>query len=162
MNKAYLMEDLTKEESQTMSSRIDHSIIKPNLCVVTKKKELSDRRKHRRFQVQDTAFVVLRTPWPHSTKVGQIIDISRQGLAFRYIADQGRSNGSSQLEIVSADHSFYLDKVPFKTISDSQTDNDVPFSSIEMRRSTVQFGELTPKQISHLEYFIWNYTTSEV
>lgn len=162
MNKAYLMQDLTKKESQTMSSRIHHNIIKPNLCVVTKKKELSGRRKHRRFQVQDTAFVVLRAPSPHSTKVGQIIDISRQGLAFRYIADEGRSNGSSELEIVSADHSFYLDKVPFKTISDSKTDKDVPFSSIEMRRSGVQFGDLTPNQISRLEYFIWNHATSEV
>lgn len=162
MNKANLIQVLTKEKSQTMSSRIHHNNIKPNLCVVTKKKELSDRRKHRRFQVRDTAFVVLKAPWPHSTKVGQIIDISMQGLAFRYIADEGRSNGSSELEIISADHSFYLDKVPFNTISDSKTDNDVPFSSIEMRRSAVQFGDLTSNQISQLEYFIWNYTTSEV
>jgi len=162
MNKAYLMDDLTKEESQTMSSRIDHSIVKPNLCVLTKRKDPSDRRKHRRFQLHDSAFVVFRAPWPHSTKVGQIIDISRQGLAFRYIADEGWSNGSSELEIVLANHSFYLDKVPFKTISDSKTDNDVPFSSIEMRRSVVQFGDLTPNQISQLEYFIWNHTTSKV
>jgi hypothetical protein len=161
MNKAYLMQDLIKEGSQTKSSSIHHHNIKPNLCVLTKKKELSDRRKHIRFQVRETAFVVLKAPWPHSTKVGQIIDISMHGLAFRYIADEGRSNGSSELEILSADHSFYLDRVPFKTISDFKTDNDVPFSSIEMRRSGVQFGDLTPSQSSQLEHFIWNYTTSE-
>ena len=88
MNKAYLIDDLRKEKSQTVSSSTDHSIVKRNLCVIAKRKELMERRKHKRFQVQDSVFVVLRAPWPRSAKVGQIIDMSRHGLAFRYIAGE--------------------------------------------------------------------------
>jgi len=162
MNKAYLIEDLRKEKSETISSTADHSIVKPNLCVIAKRKEIVERRKHKRFQVQDSAFVVLRAPWPHSTKVGQIIDMSGQGLAFRYIAGEERSNGSFKLEILLGDHSFYLNKIPFKTVSDCEVANEVPFSCIQMRRTGVQFGDLAPNQISQIEYFIRNHTTGEV
>jgi len=120
-----------------------------------------ERRKHKRFKVQDRAFVVLGAPpRPHSTKAGQIIDISMGGLAFSYIADDDRSNASSELGIFLADNSFHLRHIPFETISDLKT-NRVPFSSITIRRSGVQFGELTHDQISQLEYFIQNHTISK-
>jgi len=117
-----------------------------------------ERRKHKRFKVQNGAFAVLGAPpWPHSTKVGQIIDMSMGGLAFSYIAEQEPSNGSFELGIFLADNSFHLRKIAFETISDLET-NGVPCSSITMRRSGVQFGELTPNQISQLKYFIRNHT----
>ena len=118
-----------------------------------------ERRKHKRFQLQNGAFAVLRAfSWPHSTqKLGQIIDMSMGGLAFSYIAEQEPSNGSFELGIFLADHSFHLRTIAFETISDLET-NGVPFSSITMRRSGVQFRELTPKQISQLKYFIRNHT----
>ena len=121
-----------------------------------------ERRKHKRFKVQGSAFVVLGAPpWPHSTKVGQIIDMSMHGLAFSYIADEGQSNSSFELGIFLADNSFHLRQIPFETISDVKT-NEVPLSSITMRRRGVQFGELTHNQISQLEYFIRNHTISNV
>lgn len=46
------------------------------------RKELVERRKHKRFQVPFGAFAVLG---PHSTKVGRIMDISMGGLTFRHI-----------------------------------------------------------------------------
>ena len=125
------------------------------------RKEMDERRKHKRFQVRNGAFVVLGTPpWPHSTKVGQIVDMSMGGLAFSYIAEQEPSNGSFELCIFLADSSFHLRKIPFETISDLETD-EVPFSSITMKRSGVQFGELTPNQISQLKYFIQSHTIGE-
>jgi hypothetical protein len=162
MNDAYLMEDLTGEKSKAISLSAVHNIIKRNFRVISKSKKQVDRRRHKRFQVQDSVFVVLRAHWPHFTKVGQITDISMDGLAFSYIAGKKRSNSSSELDILLGNRSFYLDKVPFKTISDCKAPNKVPFSSIEMRRSGVQFGKLTPEQISQLKYFIWNHTTGEV
>jgi hypothetical protein len=117
-----------------------------------------ERRKHKRFKVQNGAFAVLGAPpWPHSTKVGQIIDMSMGGLAFSYIAEQEPSNGSFELGIFLADNSFRLRKIPFETISDLEIKKG-PFNSITMRRSGVQFGELTPNQISQLKYFIRNHT----
>ena len=45
--------------------------------------ELSERRKEKRFFVQDGAFAVAS---PFSLLLGQIIDISTEGLSFHYIA----------------------------------------------------------------------------
>ena len=134
------------------------------ICVMTKRKVLVERRKHKRFQVQDGIFAVLRCHWPCSTRLGPIIDVSKGGLAFRYIdiASEEGSNGSFELVILLANNSFHLDKVPFETISDFEIGNEVPFSCVKTRRRGVQFGELTHEQIFQIEYFIRNHTISEV
>jgi len=97
---------------------------------------------------------------------GQIVDVSRGGLAFHYVAGEEKEeegpNGSFELVILLADNNFHIDKVPFETISDFEIANKVPFSSITMRRRGVQFGKLTDKQISQLDYFIRNYAIGEV
>jgi hypothetical protein len=125
-------------------------------------KKIVERRKDKRFQAEDGAAAVFRRPWPHSTRLGQIIDISKGGLAFRYIAGEEQSHGPSELEILWGDCSVRLDKMPFETISDFKTATEAPLNSIEMMRSSVQFGELTSEQMSQLEYFIRNHTTGEV
>jgi len=127
---------------------------------MTDGKELVERRKHERFQVEDGALAVLKPPWPHSTRLGQIIDISRGGLAFRCIASEERSNGSCELSIIFADHGFYLNKLPINTISDFETAK-MPFASMTPRRRSVQFEELTHDQMSKLEYFIQKHTIGE-
>ena len=129
---------------------------------MTNRKEIVERRKHKRFQVKDGAFAVAMPPQPCSTPLGQIIDVSRGGLAFRYIAGEEGSNGSFELVILLANNNFHSDKVPFETISDFEIANEVPFSSITMRRRGVQFGKLTDKQISQLDYFIRNHAIGEV
>lgn len=110
-----------------------------------KRKEVDERRKHKRFRVQSGAFTVLTAfSWPHSNpRLGQIIDISMGGLTFSYITSEESLNVSLELSIFLAGNRFHLRSISFKTISDAET-NEVPFSSINMKRSGVQFGELTP------------------
>ena len=118
-------------------------------------KELFERRKNRRFRVQERAFAVFGT---QVSELGQITDISRGGLSVRYIAHGDRSKGSSELEIYLADKSFSLKKVPFKSVWDFEIADQFPSSPITMRRRGVQFGLLTQEQIPQLDYFIRNYT----
>ena len=124
---------------------------------------MDERRKHKRFQVKNGAFAVLSAiSWPHSTqKVGRITDISLGGLAFGYIASEEPSNISVQLSIFLADKRFDLRNIPFETIWDVETKED-SFSSITVKRTGVQFGGLTSKEISQLEYFIQNHTMTEL
>lgn len=118
-----------------------------------------ERRKHRRFQVKDGALVALRL---HVSKlVGQIVDISKGGLAFRYIDTGDRPRGSFQLDILLEKSGFLLEKVPAKTISDSEMPDESSYSSTTTRRQGVQFGELTINQKSQLEYFIRNHTVGQ-
>lgn len=123
------------------------------------RKEIVDRRIHKRFKVQDYALAVVRA---NIRKVGQIIDISRGGLAFRYMSNGERLNGSFELDILLADNGFRLEKVTIKAISDFEIANETSFSSITMRRLCAQFGKLRHNQISQLEYFILNHTIGEV
>ena len=122
-------------------------------------KEVVDKRKHKRFRSQDLAFAAFGS---HSKEIGKILDISRGGLAFRYIADGDRLNESHELEIYLANNGFHLKKVPFNTISDFELTSEFPLSSIIMRRPGVQFEELTQTMVSQLGYFIQNHTVGEV
>ena len=126
---------------------------------VTKRKKIVERRKHKRFQVQDGAFAVLT---PHFYTWGQIIDISRGGLAFRYTGKELPPNISCDLGISLANIGFYLGKLPFRAISDFEIGNEVAYNLTTIRRCGVEFGELTLNQISGLECFIRNQTMGEV
>lgn len=125
---------------------------------MTSRKEKVERRKHQRFQVQDGAFAILS---PDFCNWGQIIDISRGGLAFRYTGSEQLPNASFDLGISSAKVGFYLGKVPFKVIWDFEIANEVDYNFTTIRRCGVEFGKLTPHQISQLEYFIEDHALGE-
>ena len=125
---------------------------------MTNRQELVERRNHKRFRVREGGYAALL---PQFTEIGQILDISRGGLAFRYVASQERSNQSSQLSISSTDGSFCLNKVPIKTVWDFALANEFSFGAITLRHCGVQFGQLTPAQKADLEYFIQTYTLGE-
>lgn len=123
-------------------------------------KKPAERRRHKRFRVQPGRVAVLTPRWPHSTIVGDILDVSKRGLALRYMAHEAPSQRSSHLTIVSAKPSFYLRKLPFKTVSDFEIAS-VPFSSVAPRRLSLQFEALTQDQAASLEDFIATHTTGE-
>lgn len=126
---------------------------------VMRKEEHMERRKYTRFRAKDGALIELRS---YRGRLGEIIDISKGGLAFRYIDIGDRPKGSFELDIFLKETGFRLEKVPAKTISDLKTTKYFPYSSTITRRQGVQFGKLTRNQISKLEHFIKNYTTGEV
>ena len=113
-----------------------------------------ERRHYERFQAEKGAFVALRGP---TRKLWQIIDISKGGVAFRYVANGEEWEKSSELDILTADTRFSLETVPFKCVSDFEMVNESHFS-YRIRRSSVEFGRLTQLQISKLELFIRDYT----
>jgi hypothetical protein len=124
-----------------------------------RREKIATRRNEMRFQVQKGALAVQNG---HVRVMGQILDVSRNGLAFHYINDGKKTNGSYYVDIFLAKNDFYLKKIQSKIISDFEITNKVPFSSITMRRRSVKFGELMGGQISQLEYFIQNHTIGEV
>jgi hypothetical protein len=114
-----------------------------------------ERRKHKRFLVQDDAIAVLR---PSVDKRGPIIDISMGGLAFGYITSKDSSDRSSKIDILLPDLRFYLGQVPIRTVSDFEITSELAFRGIKRRRCSVQFGKLTQEQVSQLGHFIQNHT----
>ncbi len=117
---------------------------------------LQDRRKHQRFSVEDGALAVLK---PFPIKLGRILDISKGGLEIRYFEDEEWPNSFSAISIMMATEKVCLDDIPIRTIEDDEI--DVAYiGSIEKRRRTMQFGELTDEQQQQLELFIRNHTNA--
>jgi hypothetical protein len=110
----------------------------------------TDLRKHKRFRAQDGAFVDLRI---RPIKVGKIVDISRGGLAFRYIDVAEGLKEAFELDMYSRHNEFRMEKVPVKTIWDRETAGELSFST-RTRLRGVQFGKLTQNQFSELERFL--------
>ncbi len=118
-----------------------------------KKRVEHEQRKDKRFHLKEGAFVI---PRARSRKLWQIMDISQGGLAFQYVANGERVYDSSDLDIAYSGASFYLEKVPFKAVSDLKVENGIRWSSLKLRRCGIQFGELTRNQASLLKEFIQN------
>jgi hypothetical protein len=118
-----------------------------------------ERRQHKRIQIKSQADAVLFGPT--FTKGVQIIDISKGGLAFRYVHGQKPSNGLFEIDILWDHINFNLIKLKVKTISDYQIPNEFLLDVIPLRRCGAQFAELTKDQISQLENFIENDSTGE-
>lgn len=114
-----------------------------------------ERRKNRRFQVKDKCFTVIN---PDPVKLVPIIDISLGGLGFFFNGNEDWLNKTSKLEIMAADCSFYMEKLPFAVVSNSRAFPTQSTSLLEGRRYSLKFGHLQPNQKSRLKYFIRNYT----
>ncbi|MFC1824182.1 hypothetical protein ACFL9T_15835 [Thermodesulfobacteriota bacterium] len=120
--------------------------------------EFVDQRIDKRFKAQDGLFVTLSTA---DRKNWQIIDIGKGGLSFRYVPEVEDLNKSSELDLVTHDTVFSLDKISFKSISDAGIDEEF-LSKYTLSRHGVAFGELTPSQSVQLELLIDNYTVGEI
>jgi len=137
-----------------------------------------ERRKHKRFQVKNGAFALLRSTSIEFSKIkdmsmgqiafavikskpvkmGQISNLSMNGLAFDYIESQGKTIDVFKLDILLAQNAFYLGKLLFKPVFDYVIKSEIPLNTFTMRRCGVEFGELTSRQKSGLEYFLNHHT----
>jgi len=115
-----------------------------------------ERRKYRRYKVTADAYAVTG---PEAAKLGQIKDISMGGLAFNYLADEGRSQSCDALDIITRQCSMRIEHLPVKTISDFELAPKNVFSTVKLRQLGVQFGELTPDQRSQLQHLLKTHTS---
>ena len=112
-------------------------------------------KKQRQSRAKGSAYVGVG---PHFGRVGPLVDISMDGLTFCYKARKKQPDGLS-LDIFLTDRDFYLSYVPFRTVSDTKIPES-PSESTSTRKCTVQFGNLTPTQMSGLQDLIQSHTKS--
>lgn len=137
-----------------------------------------ESRKHKRFQVSEDAFAMIRPVAVKQIRVtdrsmgeiacavyrskpikfGRIKNISMGGLSFRYIAGEEQSSQLLVLDILLADCGFYLENLTFKSISDVEIGADYSIDPIKMRQHHVLFEKPAPAQFTKLKHFIQNYS----
>ena len=120
------------------------------------RKRTVERRKNKRYKAVEGAYAAIS---PNSHKLGQIIDISMGGLAFKYI-DTSNDDTSQSLDaeetIFLSSMGYYVGDLPFKTVSDYEVTNAPSFSSMKVRKRHVQFTDLSFKQLFDLDYYLRN------
>ena len=121
-------------------------------------KDVDELRDHKRFPVEESTFALLRTK---GSKLGRVIDISEDGLSFRYLSIGEQLKGALQLDLISPHHDFSVNNLPVKIISSLEVASEMPFRSITLWRVGVKFGKLTQKQKTRLEYFIQHHTATK-
>ncbi|MFH2058619.1 MAG: PilZ domain-containing protein [Pseudomonadota bacterium] len=120
------------------------------------RKRTVERRKHKRYKAVEGAYAAVS---PNSHKLGQIIDISMSGLAFKYIDtsnDNPTEDNMPEETIFLSSMGYYVGDLPFKTISDYEVTNAPSFSSMRVRKRHVQFTDLSFKQLFDLDYYLRN------
>jgi hypothetical protein len=109
-----------------------------------------EQREHGRFQGKDGALVSLGA---EIKRMWHLIDISKGGLAFRYLGGMEEPELFSELVLLTKEVSFFLEKIPFTVVADCEM-NGRFLSRYTLRRCGVRFGSLTPDQSVQLQYFI--------
>ncbi len=120
------------------------------------RKRTVERRKNKRYKAVEGAYAAIS---PNSHKLGQIIDISMGGLAFKYIdTSKDDDNDVHPLEetIFLSSMGYYVGDIPFKTIADYEVTNAPSFSSMKVRKRHVKFTDLSFKQLFDLDYYLRN------
>lgn len=115
----------------------------------------NDRRKDNRYEIKGIAFAVLKSN--SEEELGQIINISRGGLAFQYFVGSRRIEKAKQLDIMLTKKGVYINKINIRTVSDFEIVNELPFSTIAKRQQSVCFDQLTEEQQNQLELIITNH-----
>ncbi len=107
-----------------------------------------DKRKQLRFRVVPDAIVVLKS---HPPTLGKIVDVSLDGLSFRYLHDPLRLRHTGVLDIFRVGGGFCLEKAVFKIVATEKMD---AFAE----RFHIQFKGLNRRQKVKLKKFIENTT----
>ena len=117
-----------------------------------------EKRKFTRFRTQDNAFAALRGDF---TKVGKIYDISLNGLAFRYLAEQESEETFTHVDIFLSDNGFHLPDVPCNIVYDVK-EHTSGSMAISPYRCGLSFNVLQEEQQNKLEFFLNNHTIGKV
>ena len=126
------------------------------------RKRTVERRKNKRYKAIEGAYAAIS---PNSHKLGQIIDVSMGGLAFKYIDtsnDDMENEALSEETIFLSSMGYYVGDLPFKTIADYEVTNAPSFSSMKVRKRHVQFTDLSFKQLFDLDYYLRNNVSEQV
>jgi len=126
------------------------------------RKRTVERRKNKRYKAVEGAYAAIS---PNSHKLGQIIDVSMGGLAFKYIdtsSDDAAGHIQSEETIFLSSMGYYVGDLPFETISDYEVTNAPSFSSMKVRKRHVRFTDLSFKQLFDLDYYLRNNVSEQV
>jgi c-di-GMP-binding flagellar brake protein YcgR len=114
----------------------------------------TERRKHHRYQVLN---LVIAVPKKSHPQVARIVNISKGGMAVRYIDQKDWLGEAKEIDVL-VNSKFFMTSIPIENFRDFKVNNQISFSIIQERQCSLQFGPLSPAQESLFDKFIMKYT----
>lgn len=106
-----------------------------------------ERRRYNRFLTKNKNFAALRSGFD---KVGRVLDLSINGLAFTYILEEDIVEEPFQVDIFQSENGLYLSKIPCRVVYDIPNTKKKYDSLIQPRRCGLCFGALSEKKYNNL------------
>lgn len=119
--------------------------------------EVPERRKQGRYKTKNGSSVRFKS---RPAMSGRLINVSRGGLAFDYLAEKRETNESMNLRLVSTSFDALSSSLSVKTIWDVRIRGRTSDASSTIRRCGVRFDDLTGDQKLDVDRLIRTYTTS--
>ncbi len=113
-----------------------------------------ERRKSKRYKAIEGAYAAIT---PNSQKLGQIVDISKDGICFKYIdtsIDNQKFVTQQENSIFLSSIDSYVGDLHFKTVGDYEVTNDSSIRFLKVRKRHAQFTNLNSKQLFDLDFFL--------
>ena len=107
-----------------------------------------ERREHTRYKLGDSAIAVF------GNSPGHISDISLGGLSFIYLDSDKPSPQSDSVDILDGQQSFFLEKIPCRTVVERLLINESPYNLIKMVRRSLEFNGISDLQKSQIKSYI--------
>lgn len=120
-------------------------------------KNFVERRSAERYEATIGTMAILH----NSMKAqGHIIDISKGGLLL-YCPDYENepSDNISELDILLKDEAYFLKNLSVEPVLETNIPNGCSLFPTRMKKKSLKFRDLTPSQLTELEYFIMYKTT---
>lgn len=127
------------------------------------RRTLVERREHKRFQAKEPTSVTLWSEHEQDVmeNMGQLLEISKEGLSLRCTSKPEESDNYTLLEIFLSGDDFNIDEIPFKIISAIEMVGDSKSSELTLKRYGIRFDQLKPEQKAQLDHFLLNHTLGE-
>ena len=110
-----------------------------------------ERREQKRIKPPAETYVIMDSG---DYQIYPVLDISTEGIAFRYVTTEGTSDKSQQLDILIAGKGIGIDGLPCVEVKDFKIEMPQSSLSWEKHRVSLKFKSLCPVKKRELGMFI--------
>lgn len=110
-----------------------------------------EKRQYTRFNVRSGVFAHLNSNAP---TVGEVLNVSEGGLAFKYLNGLSSSPKHSTLNVFALGGKFFLRDIPVNKVSETEIPAEMDFASLSMKRIGLAFEDMTENQQKDLRKLI--------
>ncbi len=106
-----------------------------------------EKRRHPRYEALENCFAVSKSHNTSSYFMGQVVDISEEGLSFVYMKDFDQPDKTDTISVFSTGCGYWFEEVTAKQISEYEIIEHGFFSRIIMIKRGIHFGILPYEKI---------------